>query len=79
MENIIVSSYLRLFESLPIRLKLELLASLTDSLKKAYLKEEEPKTTLLNKVAGAWHDMDESIIDDIYLSRTISDRDIQLD
>jgi len=69
-----------MFEPLTIELKLELLSKMTDSIKRGFKKTEIDKKQLLNELCGAWSDVnEEKIIADIYGSRTISNKEINLD
>ena len=80
MENVIVSKYLKLFELLSLESKIELLSKLTDSIKHEVSPQSRPdKTGLLQELFGAWSDIDEDITDQIYSSRTISDKPINFD
>ncbi|MEM1325478.1 MAG: hypothetical protein AAGI23_05965 [Bacteroidota bacterium] len=79
-ENPIVNSYLRLFELMPIQFKVDLIAGLSQSLKK-----QLPTTPIVNKqllfeeLKGVWKDRDDDLEQIIIDSRTISDREINLD
>lgn len=80
MENYIISRYVKLFEALTIEIKLELLAKLTESIKKGLNKPKANKEKLLAELFGAWGDIDDkAMIDSIYLARTISNKEISLD
>jgi hypothetical protein len=79
MENALISRYLRLFEPLSTELKLELLAALSENIKAGWKKPRVDKELLFNDLRGSWSDVSEDIEDDIYSSRTISDKEINLD
>lgn len=81
MGNLMLDNYVRLFESLPIDTRLSLMNALTDSLRSSLtLTSSERKRELFVQLAGAWSDVDdEAMIEDIYSSRTISDRDFNFD
>lgn len=79
MENFVLDKYMRMFDLLDIEAKLELLTRLTDNINKSFKKPKKNKEALLDALCGTWSDVDDSIIDDIYSSRTISDRQIDLD
>ncbi len=79
MENLSVTKIIHLFEPLNFNIKLDLLSKLTENVKKSYPTPESEKRKLLNELYGAWSDVDDNIIDDIYSSRTISTREINLD
>jgi hypothetical protein len=80
MENVILSKYERLFDSLSLELKIELLSRLTESIKNSLpTKEKSNKEELLHELYGSWSEMGEDLTKVIYDSRTISDREINLD
>lgn len=79
MENLTATKIINLFEPLNFDIKLELLSKLTENLKKSYPTPKSEKRKLLNELYGAWSDVEEDIIEDIYSSRTISTREINLD
>ncbi|MCG8329687.1 MAG: hypothetical protein MI974_18475 [Chitinophagales bacterium] len=78
MENIMLSNYMKLFESLSIDSKLALLAAMTENVRKTLKKgDEKNKVKLLHELAGSWSDVDDdALIKDIYENRTLSDRAI---
>ena len=79
MDNFIVNRYIRMFESLDVEVKLELLSKLSESIKSSFKKSNENKNDLLEELAGSWSDIDDGIVDEIYRSRTMSTREISLD
>lgn len=79
MENLTATKIMHLFEPLNFNIKLELLSKITENVKKSYPTPVNKKRKLLNELFGAWSDVDDSIIEDIYSSRTISTREINLD
>lgn len=80
MENILLSKYERLFDSLSLELKIELLSRLTQSIKNSLPpKEKSNKEELLHELYGSWSEMEEDLTKMIYNSRTISNREISLD
>jgi hypothetical protein len=81
MSNALLNNYVRLFESLPIDTRLSLLTALTESLRSSFTPPSaNRKRELFNRLAGAWSDVDgDAMIEDIYASRTISDRDLSFD
>lgn len=79
MENFIISRYWQMIEPLEIEVKLELIARLTESIKHGFKKSDEEKPKLLDELFGAWGDMDEELINDLYKSRSISDKEISFD
>lgn len=80
MEKLIISKYVKLFEPLSLESKIELLSKLADSIKSGFSGNPEPdKKELSRELFGAWADMDNEITDIIYSSRTISDKEVNLD
>ena len=79
MENVLISRYLRLFEPLSMELKLELLAALSENIKDGLKKPRADKRLLFNELRGSWSDVGDDIEEEIYRSRTISDKKISLD
>ncbi|TVL97337.1 MAG: hypothetical protein CV087_22440 [Candidatus Brocadia sp. WS118] len=79
MENLIVERYMRLIEPLPFEIKLELISKIFENLKTNISRPEVNKDELINELYGSWYDVDDSIIEDIYSRRTISEREINLD
>lgn len=79
MEKIIMNNYIRMFDLLEIENKIELLARLSDNVNKTFRKPKKDKNELLESISGAWADIDDDIVDDIYNSRTFSSREIDLD
>lgn len=76
MDNYLITRYTKLFETLSMELRLELLSRLTEVIKKGFKKSEEDKSKLLKELYGSWKDIDEEVVKDIYDSRTISDKEI---
>lgn len=76
-----LDNYVRLFESLPVDTRLSLMAALTDSLRTSLNQGASArKRELFTQLAGAWSDVDDqAMIEDIYSSRTISDRDLNFE
>lgn len=79
MENLIVERYMRLIEPLPFEIKLALISKIFENLKTNIGRPEVNKDELINELYGSWDDVDDSIIEDIYSRRTISEREINLD
>lgn len=81
MEELLISRYSKMFELLSLESKLELISRLVESIKSESIapKEESDKQQLAQSLFGAWSDTDEDLIDVIYSSRTISDREIDFD
>lgn len=79
MDHPIISKYLKLIEPLTIELKLELISKLTDSIKNSFQKSSDGKKELFDELFGAWSDIDDSLIEDIYSSRSISDKNISFE
>lgn len=76
MDNYLITRYTKLFETLSMELRLELLSRLTEVIKKGFKKSEEEKSKLLKELYGLWKDIDEEVVKDIFDSRTISDKEI---
>ena len=79
MDNALINRYMKLLEPLTFDLKLELLSRLSESLKSSAARSVEDKEKLLDKLSGAWSDMDDGLVDEIFKSRSISERVINLD
>lgn len=79
MEDVVISKYVRLFEPLSTELKLELLAALSENIRLSFRKSSIDKRQLFNDLKGAWNDVSDELEADIYSSRTISDKEINLD
>lgn len=81
MERLIVERYMKLIEPLGYEMKLALVSKVIESLRGTFRKPEpEPdRKRLLNELYGSWSDVDEGIIDEIYETRTMSDKEIDLD
>ncbi|MEM6264688.1 MAG: hypothetical protein AAGI38_19405 [Bacteroidota bacterium] len=79
MENALISRYLRLVELLSVEMKLELLAALSESIKNGLKKSRADKKLLFDELRGSWSDVGNEIEEEIYRSRTISDKEISLD
>ena len=76
-----VSHIMRSIKPLSTESKLEILSELTEDLKANFnTDKKEDKKALLEKLSGAWKDdpvLDsDELIEDIYNSRTISDKNI---
>ncbi len=74
MDNLILSKYTKIFESLTLEIKLELLTRLTESIKNSLGNNELEKSTLLEEVSGSWKDVDDDVINKILDSRSTSSR-----
>jgi hypothetical protein len=68
-----------MFDLLDIEAKLELMARLSENINQTFRRPEKNKNDLLESLSGSWTDVDDNIIDDIYASRTVSEREINLD
>lgn len=80
MDNALVARYMRLLEPLAVDIKLELLSSLSASVKKELgKKSSHSKDALLDEISGAWKNMDDKLVSEILNERTSSDRNINLD
>ncbi|MEM9837358.1 MAG: hypothetical protein AAF828_12695, partial [Bacteroidota bacterium] len=74
----LVNRYLQLIEPLSFDLKLALISAITDSLRTSK-KSVDNKRELFLKLKGAWKDLPDTIENDIYDHRTLSDKDISFD
>jgi hypothetical protein len=79
MNNILIDRYLSLIEPLSFDLKLELISGITDSLKRSTKKPIIDKKELFLELKGSWKDVSDSIEEEIYSSRTYSDKEIKFD
>jgi len=81
MNNLVLSNYVRLFETLPIDARLTLLSALSESLRSTFRnKTSARKAELFQQLAGSWADVDDqTMITEIYASRTTSDRELNFD
>ncbi len=80
-DNSLVSKYMNMLAPLNFEVKLAILSKLSENLQSEFAAGPKQKSDdqLLDELYGAWSDMDESILDDIMSSRTISDKEINLD
>lgn len=80
MDNLVLSSYMKLFESLSLDSRLSLITAMTESVRNTIQTEKKSKLELLHELSGAWSDVDDELmIKDIYESRTISERIVNFD
>lgn len=79
MKEIVVDKYVRMFDLLNIEAKIDLLAKLTENIKNTFKKAGRDKKMLLESLNGSWQDIDESIVSEIYQSRTTSHREVDFD
>lgn len=79
MSNLVVDSYLSIIDRMDLDSKLALLAGLTESIRTSVRKPESDKQKLLYELFGAWEDVDEGLVDEIYSLREIPDDDISFD
>lgn len=79
MKNPSIDMYVKLFDVLDMEAKLELLARLSDNIKHSFHKKPRDKQALLEGLAGAWEEVDDSLVEEIYAARTVSSREINLD
>ena len=70
--------FMQLITPLSTEVKLEILSRLSESLKANFRAPQNNKEQLLDKLFGAWSDMDDDLSEDIIGSRTSSSRDISL-
>lgn len=85
MSNPVVHNLLSLIEGLEVADKLALLSGLTDSIRSSVDSDhaamvERRRGALARKLYGAWAEVDaDSLVEDIYLGRTLPDREISFD
>lgn len=79
MEDFVFNRYIRMFDLLDVETKLELLAKLTENINKSFKRQTTDKYKLLDTLCGAWGDVDDGIVEDIYHARTTSDKAINFD
>jgi len=80
MDNLVVSTYITILDRLDLESRLTILSALTDSIKDSMKTSKNVnKSDLLSELYGAWKDVDEGIVDDIYKGREIPDREISFD
>ncbi len=72
----LIDTYLELIGKMGHNNKLELISRLSSSMKEDISQERNDKIALLNELSGAWSDMEDGLIEDIFESRTLSDKEI---
>jgi hypothetical protein len=78
MNPLFLDKYMRMFDLLDIEAKLELMTKFSENISQTFKQSRKDKTELLESLSGSWADVDNSIVDDIYNSRTLSDKGINL-
>jgi len=75
-----VPHIMRSIKPLSTKSKLEILSELTEDLKANYNKDESRKEFLFKKLSGAWKDdpvlSSDELVEEIYNSRSISDKNL---
>jgi hypothetical protein len=79
MSEIVLNKYIRMFDLLDLEAKLELLARLSENVNRSFKSPRDDKHALLESLSGSWEDVDDSIVDEIYSSRTTSDKGIDFE
>lgn len=80
MENLTVNWLMSLIKPLSIENKLEIISKISNSLKGFYSSNaKKNKEKLLAELNGVWSKTDSGLVNEIYESRSISTRDINLD
>lgn len=80
MEDVSLNRYTKLLSPLSPELKLRLIEWLLKSLRleitpqEPIPEEKDEKELRLRKLVGTWADVDDTIIEDIYSSRSVSDK-----
>ena len=78
--NVEIRNIMGLIHALSLEGKLEIMNRLTREIRADVpTKLDENMDDLVDRLYGAWKDVDQSVFDGIVESRTISDRDIDLD
>jgi hypothetical protein len=55
------------------------LARLSENVNRSFKHPKDDKHALLESLSGSWEDVDDSVIDEIYSSRTTSDKEIDFE
>lgn len=79
MSSLVLDSYMSMLNKLDVESRLTILSALTDSIRTSLKQETTDKRKLLFELYGAWDDLDESVIDDIYENRSIPEREVSFD
>jgi hypothetical protein len=76
-----INNIMKLIHALSLEGKLEIMSRLSSEIKSDILPQSNPvaKSVLVDRLYGAWKDIDEDIFKSILESRTFSERDINLD
>lgn len=78
--NVEIKNIMDLIHALSLEGKLEIMNRLTREIRADVpTKVNENTDDLVDRLYGAWKDVDQSVFDEIIESRTVSDRDIDLD
>ena len=67
---------MKMFSSLDIESKIELMRRFSENISVTFNSTQNKKTELLDKLSGSWSNVDDKLIEDIYQSRTVSNREI---
>lgn len=79
MKEVVMNRYLKLFDLLDLESKLELLSKLTENINRTSKEPNQNKMALLEELSGVWSNMDDSLVKDIYTSRSTSNKIIDFD
>ncbi|WP_282775424.1 hypothetical protein [Phaeodactylibacter xiamenensis] len=76
-----INNIMKLIHALSLEGKLEIMSRLSSEIKSDIPPQSNPvaKSVLVDRLYGAWKDIDEDIFKSILESRTFSERDINLD
>lgn len=76
-----INSIMKLIHTLSLEGKLEVMSRLSNEIKADIPPQSDnnKKSMLVDRLYGAWKDIDEDVFNSILESRTISDREINLD
>lgn len=81
MSNLVVDRVMKIISPLSFNTKLELMAEISENLRQNNLEnnDNESKQDTLASLFGAWKDIEDNIIEDIYSARSNSSREISFD
>ena len=76
MEVTKINNYMKMFSSLDMESKIELMRRFSENVSVTFNSTQNKKRELLDKLSGSWSNIDDKLIEDIYQSRTVSNREI---
>lgn len=78
-ESRMATRFMQLITPLSTEVKLEILSRLSENLKANFRAPQNNKEQLLDKLFGAWSDVDDSFSEEIISSRSSSARDVSFE